>query len=38
MGNSPPVGKTLSDSNLEELSRLSGFTQDQVREWHSGFL
>ena len=31
-------GKTLTDANIAELSGLSGFTPDQVREWHSGFL
>lgn len=32
------VGKTLSEENIAELSALSGFTHDQVREWHTGFL
>ena len=31
-------GKTLSDADVTELSTLSGFTPQQVREWHSGFL
>ncbi len=31
-------GKTLSDADVTELSNLSGFTPQQVREWHSGFL
>jgi hypothetical protein len=31
-------GKTLSESDVTELSNLSGFTPQQVREWHSGFL
>ncbi len=43
MGNSPggqrmKMGKTLSDENVSELSALSGFTAEQVREWHTGFL
>jgi len=41
MGNSEARvkrGKTLSDSDVAELSNLSGFTPQQVREWHSGFL
>ena len=32
------IGKTLTDANIAELSALSGFTPDQVREWHAGFL
>ena len=32
------IGKTLTDANIAELSGLTGFTPDQVREWHSGFL
>jgi hypothetical protein len=32
------LGKTLTDENIAELSGLTGFTADQVREWHSGFL
>lgn len=31
-------GKALSDADVTELSSLSGFTPQQVREWHSGFL
>jgi hypothetical protein len=31
-------GKTLTESNITELSALSGFTPVQVREWHAGFL
>lgn len=31
-------GKTLSDADVTELSNVSGFTPQQVREWHSGFL
>ncbi|CAF1339319.1 unnamed protein product [Rotaria magnacalcarata] len=31
-------GKALSDADVTELSNLSGFTPQQVREWHSGFL
>ncbi len=31
-------GKTLSDANVAELSAVSGFTPDQVRDWHTGFL
>jgi hypothetical protein len=31
-------GKTLSDADVTELSNLSGFTPQQVREWHAGFL
>ena len=31
-------GKTLSDTDVTELSNVSGFTPQQVREWHSGFL
>jgi hypothetical protein len=41
MGNSETRvkrGKTLSDPDVTELSNLSGFTPQQVREWHSGFL
>ena len=41
MGNSEARvkrGKTLSDADVTELSNLSGFTPQQVREWHSGFL
>ena len=41
MGNSEARvkrGKTLSDGDVTELSNLSGFTPQQVREWHSGFL
>ncbi len=41
MGNSETRtkrGKTLSDADVSELSNLSGFTPQQVREWHSGFL
>lgn len=41
MGNSEARskrGKNLSDSDVTELSNLSGFTPQQVREWHSGFL
>ncbi|CAF0782730.1 unnamed protein product [Adineta ricciae] len=41
MGNSGQrmkYGKTLTEANVAELSGLSGFTPDQVREWHSGFL
>ena len=32
------IGKTLTDENVAELATLSGFTPDQVREWHTGFL
>lgn len=41
MGNGESRGKhskVLSDSDVNELSNLSGFTPQQVREWHSGFL
>jgi len=43
MGNNPnaprvKLGKTLTTENVAELSALSGFTPDQVREWHAGFL
>ncbi len=43
MGNSAgaprmKIGKTLTDENVAELSTLSGFTPEQVREWHRGFL
>ena len=43
MGNNPggktiKVGKTLSDEEVIELSSLSGFTPEKVREWHSGFM
>jgi hypothetical protein len=42
MGNSVgprvKVGKTLTNENVAELSVLSGFTPDKVREWHTGFL
>ncbi len=41
MGNSETRvkrGKTLSDADVTELSNLSGFTPQQVREWHAGFL
>lgn len=31
-------GKSLTDADVTELSNLSGFTPQQVREWHSGFL
>ena len=31
-------GKTLSDADVAELSTLSGFTPQQVRDWHIGFL
>jgi hypothetical protein len=32
------IGKSLTNENVAELATLSGFTADQVREWHSGFL
>lgn len=32
------IGKTLTDENVVELSKLSGFTSEQVRDWHTGFL
>lgn len=32
------IGKVLTAANITELSSLSGFTPDQVREWHTGFL
>ena len=32
------IGKTLTDANVIELAALSGFTPDQVRDWHTGFL
>lgn len=32
------IGKTLTDENIAELSALSGFTPEQVRQWHAGFL
>ena len=32
------IGKTLTDANISELSAISGFTAEQVREWHAGFL
>lgn len=32
------VGKVLSDSDVLELSALSGFTPEKVREWHAGFI
>jgi hypothetical protein len=41
MGNSETRakrGKALTDADVTELSNLSGFTPQQVREWHSGFL
>lgn len=43
MGNTPgaprmKIGKTLTPENVTELSNLSGFTPDQVRDWHTGFL
>jgi hypothetical protein len=41
MGNSESHakrGKALSEADVAELSNLSGFTPQQVREWHSGFL
>ncbi|CAF3197067.1 unnamed protein product [Rotaria socialis] len=43
MGNNPAgpglkLGKTLSDADVIELSALSGFTPEKVREWHSGFI
>jgi len=40
MGNKPSQAnkRTLSDADVNELSSLSGFTPQQVREWHSGFL
>ena len=31
-------GKSLTDADVTELSNLSGFTPQQVREWHAGFL
>jgi len=34
----PKTGKTLTDSDVTNLSNLSGFTPQQVREWHAGFL
>jgi len=39
MGNKPSQAnkRTLSDADVNELSSLSGFTPQQVREWHSGF-
>lgn len=41
MGNSEgrnKRGKNLAEADVTELSNLSGFTPQQVREWHSGFL
>jgi hypothetical protein len=43
MGNTPggqriKFGKTLTEENVSELSALSGFTEEKVREWHAGFL
>jgi hypothetical protein len=41
MGNNAPrmkLGKQLTNENVTELSALSGFTGEQVREWHVGFL
>jgi hypothetical protein len=32
------IGKVLTEENVAELSALSGFTPEQVREWHAGFL
>jgi hypothetical protein len=32
------IGKTLTAENISELSALTGYTPDQVREWHAGFL
>jgi hypothetical protein len=32
------IGKVLTDANIAELSTLSGFTPEQVRDWHAGFL
>jgi hypothetical protein len=32
------IGKTLTEENVAELSALSGFTPEQVSEWHAGFL
>ena len=30
--------KKLTEANITELSSVSGFTPEQVREWHTGFL
>ena len=43
MGNSDSkpkmkFNKTLTNENVAELSTLSGFSPEQVREWHAGFL
>lgn len=43
MGNNPggqrmKIGKSLTEANIAELSTLSGFTPQQVRDWHTGFL
>ena len=41
MGNSGPrmkTGKVLTPQDVSELSAISGFTPEQVREWHAGFL
>ncbi|CAF3928109.1 unnamed protein product [Rotaria sordida] len=32
------TGKTLTDTDVSYLSNISGFTSQQVREWHAGFL
>jgi len=32
------IGKTLTEENVAELSALSGFRPEQVREWHASFL
>jgi hypothetical protein len=41
MGNivdGPEKFKTLTEENVAELSTISGFTPEQVSEWHAGFV
>lgn len=37
-GQTIKIGKNLTDENIAELSALSGFTAEQVQNWHTGFL
>ena len=37
-GQTIKIGKNLTDENIAELSALSGFTPEQVQNWHTGFL
>jgi len=32
------IGKTLTEENVTDLSTISGFTSEKVREWHKVFL